>query len=148
MEYNDFVNSQHQLSETDFDWLYKETDIVLPSEVRSHYLLFNGGEPEQYIYIKDGDKYVVQEFFSIRYGEAGRTIENNYRDLVLNEKVIPSNMVPFGRDPAGDFYCFDVATGSISIFRSESLPDLNNCITMLASSMTEFVYGLVEDIEN
>jgi hypothetical protein len=148
MEYNDFVNSQHQLSETDFDWLYTETGIVLPSEVRAHYLVFNGGEPEQYIYIKDGNKYVVQEFFSIRYGEAECTIENNYRELVMNEKTIPANMVPFGRDPAGDFYCFDVATGQISIFRSEHLPDLNKCITALARSMTEFVDGLVEDIES
>jgi hypothetical protein len=95
--------------------------------------------------VKDDVRYVVQVFFSIRYGKAGRTIEETYRELVKNRKVIPPRMAPFAVDPAGDYYCFDLVTGHISIFRSEFFPDLESCITHLADSMTGFVDGLVED---
>lgn len=145
MEFTNFVDSKHQLSDADFDWLEGEIGIRLPQDVRLQYLMFNGGEPEDCIYIHNGYKYVVQEFFSIKYGKTGHTIEDNYRELACNEKVIPKDIVPFASDPAGDFYCIDMATGNVVIFRSEHLPNLNNCITVLAKSMTEFVNGLVED---
>jgi len=140
-----FEKSGRQLSDMDFTWLEAQIGLALPPDVRAHYSTFNGGEPENYLYVTGKDRYVVQEFFSIRYGKPGHNIEDNYRELARNEKIIPNRLVPFAIDPAGDFYCFDSVTGHISIFRSENLPDLQKCITFLANSMSDFVEGLVED---
>ncbi len=143
----DFVNAKHKLSDADFAWLEREIGAALPPAVRAHYSLFNGGEPEKYIFAANDSKYVVQEFFSIKYGKPGHNIEDNYQELVKGERLIPKELVPFASDPAGDFYCFHVATGQIVLFRSEHLPDMEKCITILAGSMTEFVDGLVADNE-
>lgn len=144
---NEFTNFQRGLSETDFAWFKNETGLTLPPDVRAHYAQYNGGEPRDYLYVSDGTKYVVQEFFPIRYGKPGETVEDNYRELVRKDKLIPKGMMPFAIDPAGDFYCVDIPTGQVSIFRAEFLPNLMKCITPLAPSMSTFVAGLVEDVE-
>ena len=144
-KYVNFDNARRELSDSDFAWLEAQIGTALPKAVRAHYSVFNGGEPENYIYVLDENRYVIQEFFSIRYGKPGHNIEDNYRELVQKERIIPKGMVPFAIDPAGDFYCFDSADGRISIFRSEHLPDIEKCITFLANSISDFVDGLVED---
>lgn len=147
MDFNDFVNAMQKLEPSDFLSIEHEVGASLPVEVKAHYSAFNGGEPEKYIFVHDGINYVVQEFFPIKYGAAGRTMEDNYRDLNRTRKIIPQSFIPFALDPAGDYYCFDVVTGEIFLFRGEHLPNIDGCIKTLAKSMTEFVDGLTQDHE-
>lgn len=147
MHVNVFERPSRDLAEEDLEWLQATTRIRLPREVSEHYLCFNGGEPENHLYVAGDRRFVVQEFFPIRYGRRGSNLEDHHRGLVEQERIIPAGMIPFARDPAGDFYCFDAATGAVSIFRAEHLPDVERCITRLAPSFAEFVSGLVGDAD-
>src|SRR5262245_2590120 len=140
-----FENSAAPIEEEDFDWLAQRLGVPFPPSAKAQYLEYNGGEPDAYVFASNGLKLVVQQFFSIKYGKSGNTIEDNYAELVLREGIIPRGLIPFAIDPAGDYYCISSETGSISIFRSEHLPDLSRCITLLADSMSDFVAGLSED---
>lgn len=146
MTYVCFENSAAPIVEADFDWLAQQLGVQFPLSARSQYLEFNGGEPDPYVFASEGSKFVVQQFFSIKYGKAGNTIEDNYAELVMREGIIPRDLIPFAIDPAGDYYCVSAETGGISIFRSEHLPDISRCLTHLADSMTDFVAGLSEDV--
>lgn len=144
-DFNEFINAQHGIGESELKALEDLTGYQLPLDFKEHYLIFNGGEPERCLYMLQGDPVVIQEFFPIAYGGDGSTVESHYRELVIGDKIIPGNLLPFGRDPGGDFYCLDMESGKITIFRAEYLPDLSECITEVACSMTEFLDGLVEE---
>lgn len=144
MTYVSFENSATPIGEEDFDWLAQRLGTRFPQSARAQYLEWNGGEPSPYVFTSEGVKFVVQQFFSIRYGKAGETVEDNYEELVLREKIIPRDLIPFAVDPAGDYYCLSAKTGDVSIFRSEHLPDLSRCVTHLADSMSAFVAGFSE----
>lgn len=145
MQVNVFAHPSRDLTEVDLAWLEATTRIRLPREVREHYLCFNGGEPENPLYVAGDQTFVVQEFFPIRHGPRGTNLEDHHRSLVEQDGIIPAGMIPFARDPAGDFFCFDSATGAVSLFRAEHLPDRQRCITRLAPSFAEFVAGLARD---
>lgn len=145
-DWNLFENSKQSIKDSDLDRLEELVGHKLPSEFRSHYLVFNGGEPEKSFYLVDGSPLVVQEFFSITHGESAQTVEDNYRDLVEVDKIIPNHLLPFGRDPGGDFYCLNMRDGSVSVFRAEYLPKVDDCVTEIADSFGAFLEGLVEDV--
>lgn len=144
-DFNEFTNAQSGISESELKDLESLTGHQLPLDFKEHYLIFNGGEPERCLYVFEGVPIVVQEFFPIAYGDQGNTIESHFRELVLEEKLIPGSLLPFGRDPSGDFYCLDMDSGKVTVFRAEYLPNLSNCITEVAKSMSEFLNGLVDD---
>jgi len=144
-DFNEFINTQKSITDYHLNELESLTGYKLPSDFREHYLIFNGGEPELCLYMYEGSPLVVQEFFPIAFGDERNTVEGNYRELVLEDKIIPRNLLPFGRDPGGDFYCLDMESGRITIFRAEYLPDLNECITEIAVSLAEFLDGLTEE---
>jgi hypothetical protein len=144
-DFNEFMNPQRGISESELSELENLTGYQLPLDFKEHYLLFNGGEPEHCLYMLDGDPLVIQEFFPIGYGAVGSTVDAHFRELVLEDKIIPSNLLPFARDPSGDFYCLDMESGKVIIFRAEYLPELSECMAEVAGSMTEFLNGLVED---
>jgi hypothetical protein len=147
-DFNEFLNAEREIGEAELKNLEELAGYQLPADFKEHYLIFNGGKPEHYLYVFGGDPVplVVQEFLPIAYGDAGNTVEGNYKELVIGERVIPKNLLPFGSDPGGDFYCLDMDNGKIVVFRAEYLPALSECITEVAGSMTEFLNGLVEEV--
>ena len=85
-DFNEFVNSQSSISGSNLDELESMLGYKLPDDFKEHYLLFNGGEPENCLYFFNDEPLVIQEFFSIYNGENGKTIEGNYKELVDEEK--------------------------------------------------------------
>lgn len=142
--YIEFINTKNDIDNSHLDRLESLTGYKLPADFRQHYLLFNGGEPEYYLFLYQGDPLVVQEFFPVMFGEARSTVEGHYKTLVLDDGVIPNYLLPFGRDPGGDFYCLDMENGRIVVFRAEYLPNMKECITCVAGSMSEFLNGLTD----
>ena len=144
-DFNEFMNAQRGISESELKNLESLIDHQLPLDFKEHYLIFNGGEPEYCLYVFEGEPIVIQEFFLIAYGDQGNTIEDHFKELVLEKKLIPDSLLPFGRDPSGDVYCLDMDSGKVTIYRAEYLPNLSDCITEVAESMSYILNGLIED---
>ncbi|WP_158136327.1 SMI1/KNR4 family protein [Photobacterium damselae] len=144
-DFNEFMNAQRGISESELKNLESLINHQLPLDFKEHYLIFNGGEPEHCLYVFESEPIVIQEFFPIAYGDQGDTIEEHFKELVLKEKLIPHSLLPFGRDPSGDFYCLDMISGKVTIYRAEYLPNQSNCITEVAESMSDFLNGLIKD---
>jgi SMI1/KNR4 family protein SUKH-1 len=141
-DFNEFINQQRSISESELSELERLTGYQLPLDFKEHYLLFNGGEPEHCLYMLNGDPIVIQEFLPIAYGLVGSTVDAHFRELALEDKIIPPNLLPFARDPGGDFYCLEMQSGRVIVFRAEYFPELSECTVEIAGSMTEFLNGL------
>ena len=137
-----FEDTSPRITEDDIDALSRGLGVTFPTSARRHYLEYNGGVPSPDVYDMDGELLQVQQFFSIRYGDLLFTIENNYEELVLQQRIIPVSLIPFAIDPGGDYYCLSTENGEVSIFRAENLPDSQEANIRICSSIDDFISGL------
>ena len=125
--------------------------IVIPGEVRDHYLQHNGGIPDPNCWMMDNSVWhCVQMFLPIKYGR--RTLESVYKQGA-EKGYLTKNLIPFGNDHGGNYFCFD-ETGRVyfcamDVWSRELSDEANrkNATKLLAPSFNEFVAGLVPDPE-
>lgn len=116
------INSGLSVSESDIDALEVLVEFRFPAEFRQLYLFSNGGSPSREFWAED-DNYEpirVEDFKIIARVDAPDKSETKYIggcfDFMVRKKVLPSQLVPFAVDEAGNFICFEKGTGKVIYF--------------------------------
>ena len=122
--------------------------IILPHDLRSHFLKYNGGKPKPEYFQVDDDFYMVRGFFSVKYGIAGDpdlTFEKSYQRL---SNHIPEGLIPFADDAAGNLFCYSVNKESmhnIFFWEHEFYDDDDQGLRKLAPNLHVFLNGFAQD---
>ena len=130
--------------------------ILIPNEVKIHYLQHNGGLPDPNTWIIDEDFGIwhsVSTFFPMRYPSdfsTGITIESVYKQGQEKDFLL-RDLVPFANDPGGNFFCFD-PNGQVYFYSmddwDQNLSKDENKLKskrFLTNSFSAFVEGLTSE---
>ena len=148
---NTIVNTKKKLTESDIYSFEKKYKVLMPEDIKKHYLQYNGGYPEKSVFLADnGKKYVLNYFFSICCGE-GLAFENIAK-LLNDRKVFPQWLIPFANDIGGNLFCYSTKedeNGAIYYYNHEFEYGENpeKYICFLSDSIVTFINSLVEDDE-
>lgn len=146
----DFIRTVQPVTTGDLTEVEREFDFLFPADFKGHYRNRNGGRPKNNLFKKDDTVFVFNEFLPIKYGKSNCLFEDVFRDLKIEQEVLPKHLIPFGDDPGGDYYCFSVRendAGSIWIYRGEYSDNPDRAVEFLARSLNEFVEGMVTEGE-
>lgn len=147
MHYNNkFANTKPKITNKDIQEIEMRYNFTFPNEYREHYLSYNGGEPEKYVFVdEDGDEYIIQQFIPINVG-------NRDLDSVLNvlrrDHIIQDWLIPFAEEPSGDLYCFSISDdseGEVYLWYHEVIDNPDDSYSYLCSSLSEFINRMKED---
>ena len=84
-----FRNCDLPLTEQDIASVEAAVGIGLPPELRAHYLAWNGGSPDPYVYEDDNLDTVVSECLPLRSTRGVGTALQTYRLLVREKHIVP-----------------------------------------------------------
>lgn len=146
---NTFFDVEAPVDDATLAQVENELKFVFPREIREHYLSFNGGCPKRCVFREGECVYVVQEFLPVRHGRKDGLLEDACRDLRNEREIIPPHLIPFAFDPGGDYFCFGTnpgEAGAIYFFAGEYADDPQRAVSLLASTLREFVERLQEDV--
>lgn len=95
--------------------------LRFPAPVRKLYLSANGGIPDPEGFQNEVLDTLVAEFLPLKF-EDGDTAIAAYRDLVLVQKAVSSNLFPFAVDAGGDYFFVDTTTseGRVYFYRHDT----------------------------
>lgn len=91
-------------------------DITFPKELKVFIINTNGATPE---------KYKIQIGNKERVYAATLSFNKNEKepDVDKAESIIPTfsktNLIPFGKDPFGNYFCYDLKTNTVVFFDNE-----------------------------
>lgn len=151
-------NSGPSIAESDIEWLEAHLEFKFPETFRRIYLLTNGGTPSREIWAEDEsyEPIRVEDFKFI--ASAGAIDEKDTKyiggcfDFLLKKNVLPSRLVPFAVDEAGNFICLDKSSGEVVYFAVDVFqPDIDmhinhiNAQRVLSASFDEFIMSLVDE---
>jgi hypothetical protein len=140
---NNFTETETSVTLEDLRNLEEILNIKLPTEFIFHYIQFNGGVPDRYIFSHKGERFVINDFLPIKYGK--NTIEHTYDSI---KHYLPKQMVPFAADPSGNYFCFstsDTSQGKIYYWDHENSDNPQRAITLLADNLTQFIQNMHPD---
>ena len=148
---NIFSDTEKNLTNEDLTELEKKYDFQFPKDIRDHYLAYNGGETERYLFMSNGRGFIVNRFIPIKYTpvEGGETVEFNL-DMLRKDNIFPAWLIPFADDPGGDIYCFSLKKneGGAIYYWSHEYDYGDNRekhVLYLAKSIKDFIDTMVED---
>jgi hypothetical protein len=135
-----FKHSESPLAESEIMELEKILEIKFPKPVYALYLRTNGGEPSHYLF--DPLDTSISEFMPLTASDPEITAVACYKDLVLEQELVPRNLFPFAVDSCGDYFFVDTksADGSVYFYDSEDdepLIDLKMNFESLWLSLTK-----------
>lgn len=143
-----FSQTSQSISELEIREIEKNLNIIIPAEVREHYLMNNGGVPNfRYWFVDETIWHRIRKFLPMKYPVGGRTIETVYRMGIEKGYLIPG-LVPFADDDGGNYFCFDeearVFFYAIDAWDDSISYDANKLqiSEQLCSSFEKFVDGL------
>jgi len=145
---NQFVETEPSITDADLDQVEQSYGFLFPRAIRLHYLKYNGGSLQKYLYKADDTVFVVHEFLPVKYGK--HRLEDSLHNLKDNDKVLPRYLVPFAMDPGGDYYCFstrDVDKGTIWFYIGDYHDEPQKAVQYVAKSLSEFIHGMTEEEE-
>lgn len=139
----------------------KILDFTFPGTFKDLYLASNGGVPSRTVWNEDiyYEPIVVSYFKPLRAGSP--MLDGDMSHLVgfilamRHRKVIPDHILPFALDEAGNFICFEKASGTIVYFAVDVFqPDVEMALNhvaaqkLLSHSFDEFCESLlVEELD-
>lgn len=144
------INLAPPITEMDLAEIENRLGLVLPEDLRQHYLRFNGGHPLQNLFPKAGEYFSISEFLPIKYGTRGARLEDAYVDIVQGNDQFPSDLIPIANDAGGDFFCYCLAPdnlGAISFYQSDYYDDPSRAVVHLAKDLKGFLNSLVAEDE-
>lgn len=148
-----FVRTKQAITEQNLLRLERDLGFVFPTEFSRHYLIYNGGRPENYHFVKDGEVFICRQFLPMKYGPPNCLFEDVFRSLKIEEQdVMPTYLVPFADDPGGDFFCFSTRPedeGSVWVYIGDNYEqgEPESAVEKLADSLQAFLDGMVTDEE-
>lgn len=155
---NPCQNCEKNIDLSDIKSVAKTLGYSFPEAFVSHYLSFNGGVPSRAWWACDDgcEPLEIAAFKPFKYHKMTNDNPNSLIDGCYNEmirkNVIPSNIIPFGNDWGGNFFCLNKDDDSVIFYATDSFdPEIsmskNHEILQkkLTSSFEEFINGLVEE---
>lgn len=117
--------------------------LTVPDELRNMFIQCNGGYPRTSTYF---GKYEVSLGNLLPFGIKGtwkrRSFDEIYTKLVLEEKVIPKELVPFGWDTGNaNLLCTKSDTDEVVYWVHD---DQENSVKIVAPSIADFLENLEE----
>lgn len=145
-----FTDTQTQLTAHDLDEIEHQFGFVFPLSVRSHYLVYNGGQPTNDRYVFADGMYIIHEFIPMKYGPSRLTLEATLLRLKYGQHVLPDHIIPIAVDPGGNYYCFSAlpADGeNIYYYDTEGRSSVDSQPVFLAPSLSFLLLNLVTKAE-
>lgn len=143
---NSILNSEASITVNEMLDIEKVHKFKFPLEFKEFYLLYNGGELEKYVYVKDGKEHVFNNFYPIKYTDFCMEKMLGLCDL----DNTPKHLIPFATDPGGDEFCFSIKKGEegkiyylAHEFYERSNPRKGT--RLLANNLIEFINGMVDE---
>ncbi len=154
-----FFNTQLPATLTELDSLECDAGVVFPSEYRNHLLQYNGGQCSPNVFRFSENGKVTSSFidwFLATQREGWGSLKDYIETFKVDEKRIPSHLIPIAFDPGGNLVCLSCAgndVGAIYFWDHEnevdySAADDNNYSNLyfVANSLHQFLSDL-EDFE-
>ncbi|WP_416466770.1 SMI1/KNR4 family protein [Pseudomonas sp. LFS044] len=149
-----------RISGADIEALEAQIGINLPVRFRAIYQAYNGGSPVREFWISDEDFEPVRvegfkSISSVGAQDANETkyIGGCYRRM-RERNVIPSKLVPFANDEAGNFICLEKGAGRVIYFAVDTFQtDLDmylnhiNAQRVMSDSFGDFIDSLVGEVD-
>jgi cell wall assembly regulator SMI1 len=142
------LDTKPSVSDADISRVEMALAFSFPEDLKKHYLRANGGRPVPNLLPKGDEHFAVHEFLPILHGIVGARFEDTYRDLVLDSKFFPKNLVPFAIDAGGDYFCYSLEPrtfGQIFFYHSDYYDDLSRAVVFLSLDFGTFLNSLVSD---
>lgn len=150
-----FTNTERQLSDRDIDVIELMVGLKFPDQYRKHLLMHNGGQckPNVFTFVEKGkfSDSQVDRFLAIYDGEYDN-LKDDIEIFKLDEKRMPSHMVPIAHDPGGNLICISCGSsdfGAVYFWDHENEVDYSvaddrdySNLYKIADNLTEFFDGL------
>jgi len=146
------------ISDADIEALEAQIGIKFPVRFRAIYQAYNGGSPVREFLVSDEDfePVRVEDFKSISSVGAGDANETKYiggcYEVMREANIVPSHLVPFANDEAGNFICLEIGAGRVIYFAVDTFQaDLDmhlnhiNAQRVMSSSFGDFIDSLVDE---
>jgi cell wall assembly regulator SMI1 len=151
-------------SETNNPTNIKEIDLIetwiglnFPPEYKEHLIKYNGGRcsPNVFEFIENGKQSssCVDWFFAIYDGEYYK-LRDEIEMVKLNEKRLPTHIIPIACDPGGNLVCISCGSddyGKVYFWDHENEVDYTvsgdddySNLYLIANSFNEFIDGLTD----
>ncbi|WP_353612999.1 SMI1/KNR4 family protein [Mangrovibacter phragmitis] len=138
------INSSPAISEQDIEKAELFLGFPIPREINEIYRKNNGGvlEDDKCIYQSESHELDIKYFLPIgKSKEPGIfTIENLYKKLAKEKKLIPEKMLPFAIDGGGFPFCIDIDNKSIYFLNLESGKEI-----FLDNDLISFINNIISE---
>jgi hypothetical protein len=150
-----FVNTAKSINDNDIIEFQKKLGIILPDEIKKHYLKYNGGFPvNERFYMKDYDTYTsINGFMPIKYHYDNIddwTMEEVYLHFNKTKGILPDNLLAFASDYGGSKFCVNLENQKIFLVYMDLGNPMENpfAIRKICSSFDKFINNLEEEDED
>lgn len=147
----DINNCYQPLNEDCIATFENKYGISFPDEFKQFYLKYNGGIPERNVFTfvdTEGNlsDSLIQYFLAFHDEDRYDSFETIYWLYTLQDRT-PKNIVPFARDPFGNYICISVDgddRGQIFFWDHELEPDIPSYenLSLINDSITDFLNRL------
>ena len=148
MLYTQFRNQQDSVSDDDLSKVEDALKIILPAELKSQLKRSNGGRPYPNCFMKDGEVWIVSQFYSISHGPKATRFEDAFQTLVIDGmSFFPRDLLPIAEDPGGDIYCISTnpkLQAKIFGWQHEKYNDPDQSVVELCDGLDEFINSFIE----
>ena len=118
----EFLETEHQMGETEIRALEARIDFNLPKEYQRHLLKHNGGrcEPNVFSFVENGKKTssAVDWFLAVYNGEFDN-FEDYFNIYKIDEKRMPTNFFAIAHDSGGNLICMNTEDNGIYFWDHE-----------------------------
>lgn len=138
---NPFSGSAKPIDESDIVAFEQGMGVTLPEPLRALYLARNGGSPERtYFRSEDGSEYRLRGVRPIRHPrfDGDILLETTVGRWQASPDEFPRELLPFGENDGGDYFCINLTTGQIHFFDMEEA-DPARAHTVIASDLASFL---------
>jgi cell wall assembly regulator SMI1 len=139
-----FVDTGPDLRSPDLDKLEELLGVGLPKSVREHYLKWNGGHPDRYLFHTDRGTHHIHDFLVVNSKDGLASFETHGR-LWFSNEYFPKWLLPFAYDHGGEYFCVSIRPsdfGAVFFHDSEHSDDPRREVVFLAPTFDGFLTQL------
>jgi cell wall assembly regulator SMI1 len=140
-----FKNCESPLSTAEVSAIETALGLQFPKPLRDHYLRWNGGSPEPYVYEDERVDTVVSEALPLKSERGTGTAVQTYRSLVIEKSLTPPTYFPFAVDGAGDYFFVDCSSEGAQVYFYASDNDEGEKLISLKLGLEDFWLHLKEE---
>ena len=142
-----FTDCDKKIEQSDIKEFNMSTNINIPLALEQHYLICNGGTPDNtyFFYEKEGISYQIADFIPLKTdNEEVWNLKKTYSHYV--NKGLPQDLLPFANDWGSNKFCIHLENHAIYIVYMDlgEISEDNGSIRKISNSFQEFIDNLQE----